>query len=247
MRIGIISDVHANLEALEAVLKDMKEKSPDKIIFLGDVVGYGADPNECCEIIKSISHLNIMGNHDAATVDMTDIQWFSENARSAIEYHKGILKQEHKDWIKSFPFIHRFEDIIFSHGSPIEPESFDYVVDPIRASFIMSWMGAENGRVTLVGHAHQIVVFHAPVDDSGYPERAFPEKILFERDKFYVVNVGSVGQPRDGDPRAAYAILDVEKREYELFRVSYDVDRAASKIKKAGLPDFLWQRLYRGI
>ncbi len=247
MRVAIISDVHANLEALNAVLEDLNTQEPEKIIFLGDVVGYGANPNECCEKVREIADVCIMGNHDAALIGITDLEWFSENARFAIEYQQKLVSKEFMDWLGGMKWTHEENNVVFAHGSPLGPENFDYVIDPIRASFIMSWLKQEGRRASFVGHAHQVLVFSAPQDDSGYPDRSFPENLQLNEHQLYVINVGSVGQPRDGDPRAAYALYDTDNKTYEVRRVLYDIDLAAKKIKDAGLPDFLWQRLFKGV
>ncbi|UCD85538.1 MAG: metallophosphoesterase, partial [Deltaproteobacteria bacterium] len=136
MKLGIFSDVHGNLEALEAVQKAYQSEKIDEYIFLGDAVGYGANPNECCEIIRSFANISILGNHDAACCGKTDVTWFVDHARAAIDWSLNILTTENRQWLSSLEYIYSIVNLIFSHGSPIKPENFEYVLDKGQASSI---------------------------------------------------------------------------------------------------------------
>lgn len=242
MRVAIISDVHGNLQALEAVLPEMKKESPDKVIFLGDVVGYGANPNECCEIIKEVADVCIIGNHDSAVIGKTDIEWFNPDARAAIIWTRDNLKKENKKFLESFVETCRISEFLFSHGSPVNPGEFVYVVSSEIAMDIFLWAKGKY-RSVFVGHSHITLSFF--IDKSGNPIPFIDEEIKLEGGDF-VINVGSVGQPRDGDPRAFFAILDTEKKLYMARRVEYNVKEAADRILKNGLPPFLAYRLFIG-
>lgn len=242
MKIGIISDVHGNLQALESVLSEIKKESPDKIIFLGDVVGYGANPNECCEIIKEIADVHIIGNHDSAVLGKTDIEWFNPDAREAILWTRENLKKENMSFLEGFIETHEISDFLFSHGSPVNPMDFIYVFTTETAKDIFLWAEGRY-RYIFVGHSHITLSFF--IDSSGNPIPFIKDETKLEGGDF-VINVGSAGQPRDGDPRAFFAILDTEKKLYKAKRVKYNIKEAADRILKNGLPPFLAYRLFMG-
>jgi putative phosphoesterase len=242
MRIAIISDVHGNLQALEAVLPEIKKENPDSVIFLGDVVGYGANPNECCEIIKEVADVCIIGNHDSAVIGKIEIEWFNPDAREAILWTRENLKRENMEFIESFVETFKISDFLFSHGSPVNPREFIYVFSSETAKEISLWAKGKY-RCVFVGHSHITLSFF--IDSSGNPIPFIEEEVKLEGGDF-VINVGSVGQPRDGDPRAFFAILDTEKRLYTARRVEYNVKEAADRILKNGLPPFLAYRLFVG-
>ncbi|HEY4716990.1 MAG TPA: metallophosphoesterase family protein [bacterium] len=246
MRIGILADIHGNLEALTEAVKLLKEEKPDKIIFLGDVVGYGANPNECCDIVREIADVSLIGNHDAACCGRLDPKWFVDHARIAIEWCMKVITRENLDWLKGLGYTYRIDDITFSHGSPIDVENFDYLVDITRAVSVFEWMDQNKSRVHFVGHAHLFLSFVL----EGSPEpnvniTTSPSLNLAGSGKF-AINVGSVGQPRDGDPRSCYAIIDTVSQLYYAKRIEYDVETASRKILDAELPTILSRRLFLG-
>ncbi len=243
MRIGIISDVHSNLQALEEVMKKLKKEKPDKVFFLGDVVGYGANPNECCEILREIADVCLLGNHDAGMIDKIDLSWFNPDAKTAILWTKEVLNDENIQFIKTFQYTFEKEELLFSHGSPVEPQEFIYVFSKDEAENIFKW---NSGRYRVIFVAHSHITLSFIYTNEGRVSTFIEDEIHFEKDAFYVINVGSVGQPRDGDPRAFFAILDVEKKFYKTFRVEYDYREAAERILKSGLPPFLAFRLAMG-
>lgn len=242
MRIGIISDVHSNLQALEEVVKALKRESPDKVIFLGDAVGYGANPNECCEIIKEIASISLMGNHDSAVLGKTDLDWFNPDARKGVIWTREHISSENLDFLGTFLYLHEEKEFLFSHGSPVKPERFIYVFNTEEAEEIFRW-NRKRYTVIFVGHSHITLSFL--LKESGEIHPFIEDEIKFS-DGTYIINVGSVGQPREGDPRAFFAILDTEKKLYRGFRVEYNIKEAAERILKSGLPPFLAYRLYVG-
>lgn len=245
MRIGIISDVHGNLPALEVILDKLKEEKPDMVIFLGDVVGYGAHPNECCEIVRELCNVHIIGNHDAGVIDRMDLGWFNRTAAEAIIWTKDRITDDNRKFLEGMVYTHSFESFLFSHGSPVSPEDFIYVFDRYEAMEAIKWAD-DRFRAIFVGHAHITLSF--------YRKKGEDIIVPFIEDEFdladdcaYLINVGSVGQPRDGDPRSAYAILDAESMRYRIVRVEYDVEKAAKFIWDAGLPPSLGDRLLSGV
>ena len=243
MKIGILADVHSNLEALEAVLKEIKKESPDIIIFLGDAIGYGANPNECCEILREIGTYTLIGNHDAACIGKIYMNWFSNHAKDALEWTMPRLTKPSMDWLHTMLWRVGHEGFAFCHGSPLEPEKFNYVLDNQDAEKAFLWLEEMGMSIVFIGHSHVAVTFEA-----SYPgiSMNWEPEIHFQQDKLYLVSVGSVGQPRDNDCRACYGILDTDKKIYISKRVDYDVRTASEKIIRAGLPEMLAERLFYG-
>jgi putative phosphoesterase len=230
MKIGILADVHSNLEALEAVLKEIKKESPDIIIFLGDAVGYGANPNECCEILKDIGTYSLIGNHDAACTGKIYMNWFSNHAKDALEWTIPRLTKPNMDWLKQCYWRVGQKDFAFCHGSPLEPEKFNYILDNQDAEKAFLWMEEMGISIVFIGHSHIAVTFEASSQEISMNRD--PE-IIFQQGKQYVVSVGSVGQPRDNDCRACYGILDTDMKVYISKRVDYDIRTASDKILRA--------------
>jgi diadenosine tetraphosphatase ApaH/serine/threonine PP2A family protein phosphatase len=233
MRILIISDIHANLTAFKAVLADAG--AVDSVWCLGDVVGYGPDPNECIELLQEQSNLTcIMGNHDAAALGRMPVVTFNGDARLSIEWQKKVLSQAGMDFLDALPETpQKHGDVTLVHGSPRDP-IWEYIINTLSARLNF---GAFDTKWCFVGHSHLPLNF---VQDSE-TERvvlSIPrpgEKI--ELRQRAILNPGSVGQPRDRDPRAAYAIFYPEKRTWESHRVEYDIESVQARIRKAGLPE----------
>jgi len=252
MKIGILADVHSNLEALEAVLKEIKKESPDIIIFLGDAIGYGANPNESCEILRETGTYTLLGNHDAACTGKINMEWFSNHAKDALEWTIPRLTKPNLDWLHTMLWRVGHEGFTFCHGSPLEPEKFDYILDNRDAERAFLWMEEMGISVVFFGHSHVAVTFEESLRDvrtvrdyTGISLNWEPE-VRFQQGKHYLVSVGSVGQPRDNDCRACYGILDTNKKVYISKRVDYDVRTASEKILRAGLPEMLAERLFYG-
>lgn len=245
MRLGIFSDVHANLAALEKVLESFKGKGIDRYVCLGDVVGYGASPNECSDIVKDLSHQTIVGNHDAAVAGKMNYSYYYDQAKQALDWTGEVLSDENLEWLKTLPYLHNDEklDVCLSHGSPIEPEEFNYIFNMEQAREAYD-LRDDLLQVTFIGHSHLCRVF--AFDQDGVSQMV-PGLIELDPQKQYIISVGSVGQPRDYDPRAAYAIFDTESRTFEQHRVEYDIELSAKRIYEARLPDAFGKRLFVGI
>ncbi|MFP4013838.1 MAG: metallophosphoesterase family protein [Chitinispirillaceae bacterium] len=242
MRFAFISDIHANLEALESVIKDIDQKNIDEIICLGDVVGYGANPNECVELVSKRCPVILLGNHDAAAVELLTTQHFNIHAKIAIEWTSATLSSQNRSLLASLP-VKKTKDIMtLVHATPYEPNMWYYITSLEEAAFNFQFF---NNRICLVGHTHipMIIVLE------GEEIFVHQEKSIDYRDRSGVrllVNIGSVGQPRDRDPRSSYGILDTEKGMFELQRVSYDYAKTQAKMKKIRMPEFLVNRLAEG-
>ncbi len=251
MRIGIFSDIHANLAALETVLKAIEREGVDKYICLGDVVGYGASPNECCELVREKAELTIMGNHDAAVAGKMDYSYYYDQAKRVLDWTIEVLTPENLEWLRSLPFIQYDSelDICYSHGSPVKPEDFDYIFNLDQANQMVKHYD-ELKWITFLGHSHLCRIFSISEEENEKGERVeaiLPGKVKLRRDKKYIISTGSVGQPRDYDPRAAFAIFDTETNIFEQFRAEYDVELSARRRFEARLPDAFGKRLFVGI
>ena len=245
MRLGIFSDVHANYEALSAVVEAYKHERVDVFYSLGDTVGYGGSPNECAEIVRAIAHKTILGNHDAAVAGRMDYSYYYEAARHALDTHASMLTRESMEWLKSLPYRERLPqfDVQFCHGSPIRLEEFEYIFAPEQARECLAiWDQLE--RLTLIGHSHLCKVF--ALDPDSVEELPAADFTL-EPGRKYIVSVGSVGQPRDYDNRASYTVLDTKTWRFEFKRIEYDIETAAEKVLRADLERNFAHRLYIGV
>jgi len=245
MRLGIFSDVHANLEALQAVLQAYQKVDIDRYVCLGDIVGYGANPNECCKLVRDLTEFVVIGNHDAACCGRLCSDWFNPAARAAVEVHRRMLEAVHITWLAQLPYRIEMADLWFCHGSPCRQEEFPYILDETDVETI-AYRVPDHPPVIFVGHTHRGTAFtfqERPTLRVWEDQRRGLQILPSHR---YVLNVGSVGQPRDGDWRASYAVFDTEARTFELRRTEYDVDAASQKIEDLGLPHSLSERLFLG-
>jgi diadenosine tetraphosphatase ApaH/serine/threonine PP2A family protein phosphatase len=245
MRLGIFSDVHANIEALTAVMKAFASESIDVYYCLGDVVGYGASPNQCADIIRQTAKVTILGNHDAAVAGRMDYSYYYEAARHALDLHANVLTAENMAWLKTLPYKHVVGDtgVHLCHGSPLRLEEFEYIFAPEQARECLEIFD-ELGDITLIGHSHLCKVFELrPGTVTELPSRRF----TLQPGVKYIVSVGSVGQPRDYDNRASYTVYDTETRTFEFKRVEYDIESAASKIFASRLERNFGHRLFIGV
>lgn len=247
MRLGIFSDVHANVEALSAVVEALTRDAPDVLYCLGDVVGYGASPNECADIVRTTARATILGNHDAAVAGRMDYSYYYEAARRALDLHASTITETNMAWLRSLPYMHKVEDtnVHLCHGSPVRLEEFEYIFAPEQARECLPFYG-ELGHLTLIGHSHLCKVFelspHEVTELHGPPKR-----FTLREDRKYIISVGSVGQPRDYDNRASYVTYDTKAREFEFRRVEYDIEAAAQKIFEARLERNFGHRLFIGV
>jgi diadenosine tetraphosphatase ApaH/serine/threonine PP2A family protein phosphatase len=244
LKTAIFSDVHGNLEALEAVLEHASRESVGRWVCLGDVVGYGADPDECVSKVRGLPNVVCLkGNHDAAAANESERAFFHEVALEGIAYTVSKLTPGNLEFLDQLPYVYdEAPGFMAVHASPFHPESWEYVLDQFSAERAFNSM--DSHRVAFIGHSHAPVVF----SDDGRAERFAPgDPVMLDVDRHrYVINVGSVGQPRDGNPDASYVVFDDETTSVRLLRVHYDRERAAEKILKAGLPPVLAERLLVG-
>jgi len=242
MRYAVISDIHANLEALEVVLADIEARGPDELICLGDFVGYGPDPVACVERVRPRLAGAVVGNHDRAAVDRLDISTFNAYARTAILWTREQLTDDVRRYLDELPQDLRRPAFLAVHGSPRDPVE-EYIIDAVIAGACFE---AAEFRLCLVGHTHVPGVFvHDGERVTASPLPADEPLALRPTDR-YIINAGSVGQPRDGDPRAAYLWLDEEAAVATLVRLPYPVEKTQEKMVAAGLPAILVERLAYG-
>jgi predicted phosphodiesterase len=245
MRLAIFSDVHANLEALSAVLEAYRSERIDKHYCLGDVVGYGANPNECANIVREVAEITILGNHDAAVAGRMDYSYYYEAARQALDAHASCLTKENMQWLRGLPYKHMLkqQEVLLCHGSPMRIEEFEYIFAPEQARECLPML-RELGHLTVIGHSHLCKVFALK---PGYVEELPPTDFTLKEGFKYIVSVGSVGQPRDYDNRASYTVFDTETKLFEFKRVEYDIDLAATKIFDSNLERNFGHRLFIGV
>jgi diadenosine tetraphosphatase ApaH/serine/threonine PP2A family protein phosphatase len=246
MRYLVLTDIHANLEALEACLADAGQRTFEQTLVLGDLVGYGGDPNAVVERVQSLEPIAIVrGNHDKVACGLEQAEGFNAVAKSAAMWTLEVLKPAHRDWLAALPEgpIDVDDLVQICHGSPFDEDAYIFdELDAVRA------LKVANRPLCLFGHTHFPITFELSADSfesvgsSGAPQM----QVAMRPGCKYLINPGSVGQPRDGDPRAAYAIVDTNLRLVELYRTRYAIEDAQTKVVKAGLPDVLAQRLAVG-
>ena len=240
MRYGIFSDIHSNLEAFDTVIQAYQKEAIDKYLCVGDVVGYAANPRECIEKVKSLAMATVAGNHDWAAADLFPPEYFNPIARQAILWTRQLLSQEDFSFLKSLKLIFKDKDFTLVHGTLDNPQDFNYLSDDYSAEETFRLM--EN-KICFVGHSHIPGIF---IQDADEELHYLDDSCEIKGENKYIVNVGSVGQPRDGNPQAAYCIYDTDKKEVHIKRVSYDIASAKKKIIDAGLPRLLGDRLLSG-
>lgn len=245
MRYGILSDIHGNLDALETVLQ--AAPAVDQWLCLGDTVGYGPEPNECVDRVRALCQVTLIGNHDLAALDRLSLDWFNPHARAAAEWTQQQLSASSRTFLESLPetWIDRAGDVTFAHGSLTDPPR-DYITTRSEARTNFKLLTTQ---ALFIGHSHLSHSFTMEEGQEYCDEEVFHGRSRVEmRPKHcYIINAGSVGQPRDGDPRAAYGVFDTEARVAEVFRVRYDIDSVRRKMQNADLPALLSQRLLQGV
>lgn len=243
MRIAILSDIHSNYEALTAVLEYCRFNRIHRYICLGDVVGYGADPNPCCELLQQVASVTLMGNHDAAVAGMMDTEYYYPAARNALYWTRNQLSEANFRWLYSLPYTYELDNVGFFHSAPIMPSGFFYVVRNEDAQAHLK-VFERLSEFNFVGHSHltnQYLLSPRKVKDAtGKPVKR-------DTDKKWIINVGSVGQPRDRDNRACFGIFDTDEQTFQHVRIDYDIDTTAGKILKAGLDEKFAKRLFVGL
>lgn len=250
MRYAILSDIHANLEALTAVLADIAAQRIDQVLCLGDSVGYGADPKACLTRLEEAHAVGVCGNHEWGCLGKLELRWFNEAARVALEWTRDQLSFADLNVLRRLPLTTTDGAVTLVHGTLIHPERFDYLIDVGQG---LDCARACQTFLCCVGHTHVPLVLEvdwrrrqmgrlltAPSDVAEVQLNGQPDQVR------YVINPGSVGQPRDGDPRASYAILDAADHRMWIRRIPYDITSAQANIRRAGLPGFLADRLAVG-
>lgn len=241
MRIGFFSDVHANWEALSACLQEFEHEGLSKLFFLGDAVGYGADPNLVVEKIDEICETVILGNHDAAVIGMLSSEYFNRYAQVSFHFTKEVLKPENLELLKNFPMTADYDIFTLVHALPRDPESWGYISTLREAD---ENFGHFDTQVCLIGHSHRPFVVEKSPD--GEAQLITSSEIELKPESRYIINVGSVGQPRDGNPDACFVIYNDEEKLISFRRVAYDIETAQDKMRKANIPGYLVKRLSVG-
>ncbi len=241
MKYGLISDIHGNLEALEAVFRELDKASVDRIFCLGDVVGYGPNPSECLTLVRERASVTLAGNHDHAPLGLVDISYFNTYAKRAVEWTASRLSEEEREFLGNCPLEHKTEVFDIVHSTPLNPSAWEYILSIEDAA---ENFPAFESICCFIGHSHVPVTIMKNESDHVSVKRI--SRVELDRKKKYIINIGSVGQPRDLDPRAAFAVFDDETLKYELFRVNYDIGKTQRKILDGGLPRFLAERLALG-
>jgi diadenosine tetraphosphatase ApaH/serine/threonine PP2A family protein phosphatase len=239
VKIAIFGDIHGNLEALEAVLAECRSIGIDLYLCLGDVVGYGANPNECVELVRSLGALVVCGNHDHAVIGAQNLNYFNAHAKEAAIWTARQLSDDSKQWLKSLSLVAHLPDFSIIHGSLHSPELFNYVQTIKDADYNFRQMDTP---LMFLGHSHYPLAFF----DTTPMTYTLDPVIPLDPGIKTVINAGSVGQPRDENPRSCFAVYDTAAAKVELVRVEYDIDKAAEKILAAGLPQSLALRLSLG-
>lgn len=240
MNYAIISDIHSNLEAFERTVHEIDRIGVDKIICLGDIVGYGANPNECLDIVRERQLTSIIGNHDIVACGRGEPDNFNPIARDAALWTRNELTEENKDFLFGLPYQREIDDFLIVHGAISDPDL--YIFSSSEALLEFSFMGKAN--ICFFGHTHVKVYY---VYSHGKVQGFTDDEVELSGDNLYLVNPGSVGQPRDRDPRASFLIYEHDEKTIKFFRLEYDIMTAQEKIIDAGLDKRLAYRLSMGV
>jgi predicted phosphodiesterase len=244
MKYGILGDIHSNLSALRAVLECLDEDGVDTLVSVGDVVGYGAAPSECIALLRERGAVVVKGNHDAACVNELDERTFNPYARAAVAWTRAELADDEKRWLKGLPLVATLEHCQVAHGTLHRPELFDYILSLSDADPSLDEM---TRPVCFVGHSHIPLTVMRFSDDPGRTAYTLDTEVDLSETIKALINVGSVGQPRDENPLTAYVLFDTERQHSSLLRIPYDVEAEVARIAEAGLPRVLGERLRIGV
>ncbi len=241
MKYAIISDIHSNLAALEQVLEYIHNEKCDSTICLGDIVGYGPHPNECIQLVRDYTDIVIAGNHDYAAAGLTNMDYFNVYAKKAMDWTIANLKDEYMEYLRSLPLAAEIDQAHLVHAAPMSPEKWGYIFTPYQAQLNFEHFSE---RCCFIGHSHLPIIFQN--NDNEEPVTIYDTKLELEKDKRYIINVGSVGQPRDHQPTAAFGILDTDNAFFHIVRVEYDVYTTQKAMMARDFPEFLIERLKHG-
>jgi diadenosine tetraphosphatase ApaH/serine/threonine PP2A family protein phosphatase len=240
LRYAIVSDVHGNLESLDVALAAVA--SDDPLISLGDVVGYGPNPNECVAKLRERSTLAVLGNHDLAAIENFGVENFNAAARTAIAWTQTVLDEPSRAWLNTLPYELRFPEFLLVHGAPVQ--YFEYILDKDTAAAAFERTDAP---IVFVGHTHIAEYWvYEPDGVIGHKHMQHGGELTLEDGKRYIVDVGSVGQPRDLNPEASFVFYDPENKRVEWIRYAYPIAEVQRKMRAAGLPAYLADRLAVG-
>ena len=245
MKYAIISDIHSNLEAFQTVLDRIHQEKVDKIVCLGDLVGYNANPNECVELSKNENIQCILGNHDAAVVGKADINYFNVIAKQAILWTKKKLTTKNIQFLESLSencFID--SDFFIVHGSPADRDEYIFTLREAKHHF--EYLKKNSIRLCFFGHTHRRSLYQL-TSKGNFKDKTGEESLKLRKSNYYMINPGGVGQPRDSDPRASFLFYDSDKNIIEMVRLEYDINKCAKKVLDAGLDVRLAQRLFFGM
>ena len=245
MRIAVFSDIHANLEAFEAFADDAARRRIDKYVCLGDLVGYGANPNACIEGVRELPQIEVvLGNHDAAATWVSSPYEMNSRAREAIMWTMDRLTDANRSFLENLPPLLREASWVWAHASPFNPKAWSYVQDHANARLCFWRTRAD---LTFVAHTHRpLVIRPGRMLRLAFETPEHEETIALEPGRRMICNCGSVGQPRDGLPAGSYLVLDTDAARIEFIRFGYNCEKAAEKIRAAGLPAYFADRLRRG-
>jgi len=239
MKYALVSDIHANLEAFTKVLDVIEKSNVDKIVCLGDIVGYGANPRECIKLVQEYDMATIAGNHDFACIGRTNINYFNSYAKEATLWTRKVTTDEDKQFLADLPLVDYHDNFTVVHGTLYAPELFDYIQTTYDAYLSLQLL---ESQICFLGHSHVPITFFQG-DLISY---TLNPEIKIEENVKALINIGSVGQPRDDNPRASFALYDTVEQKVEIKRVDYEVSVTSQKIIKAGLPTPLAERLKFG-
>ena len=242
MRTGILTDIHANIEALTACIEAAEAAGVERFVCLGDTVGYGADPNAACDLVRRKCEFAVLGNHDAAVAGRMDYSYYYAAAREVLDWTALHLSRENMAWLRSLPYTRAEKGVMFGHASPRDPAAFEYVFALEQAEDLV--IRAEKlAHLTFIGHSHlqRAFLLGEAVKD------VWAECVRIEDGNTYLCSIGSCGQPRDYDPRSCFGIWDDAARTVEFHRVPYDAEKTARKILEAGLSPHFARRLLHGV
>lgn len=243
MRYAILTDIHANLEALRSVIAHIARLGVDTVLCLGDIVGYGADPNACVEMVRSEGIACVLGNHDAAACGIAEPDNFNPAAKEAVLWTRSVLTRDNAGFLRELPRSFLVDNIVLCHGSINDTNRYIIDDNDVRDNFSLLETLTGGPGTCFFGHTHIRVAYSL---SGGVIERELTDEMRLSRDRKYLINPGSVGQPRDGDPLAAFLIYDSLERTVVFFRVQYDIAACQAKIIHAGLPARLAERLAMG-
>jgi predicted phosphodiesterase len=242
MKVAVLSDIHGNKHAFQAVLADIADSGARELWCLGDLVGYGADPDSCVELIREHAQLCLAGNHDLVVTGDIPLDEFSRGASLAANWTREVIAPENLEFLASLKPQRTSEEISLYHGSPRDPV-WEYVLSALLAELCLD---AQQARICIVGHSHVALSFNRPDGLPATGEARRADTVIDISSGEWILNPGSVGQPRDGDPRAAWMLLDLDDWTAHYRRTDYDIAGAAAAIRAARLPDSLAERLEYG-